>query len=178
MYTNDPLFTLAQDTMQKVAAINVGGQQVIPSQPLGSHGNGMSDPDNSRAAYSALVEQRAAANRANYLDGQPQGTNLLPYQSVLPENDQTIAYAMNPGFHKAASNENELQGLLSESGLFEHVVPPDFETMDAITDVADQVATEKAASATQSLGTEMLNRGYIEALDPELAPYIAAYLGQ
>ena len=178
-YENDPLFHLAVDTLQKSAAINIGGQQVILSQPLGSHGAGLTDPDPSRALYNMLGDQRTQANMMNFLDGQVHGTNLNPYQSVLPENDQTIAYATHhPGMFKAAAvDEEELQSLLADSGLFSQVVPPDFETMDAIEDVANTYAQEKAASDTVELGAAMLNNGYLQALDPALAPYIAAHLG-
>lgn len=156
-------------------------EDAVPTA-FGNHGAGMMNPDPSHARAAIMGEMRASANRQNYLDGQTQGTNLIPYKGVLSERYQTISNAINnvqmnssPEMAKTASdyqrdfvNDMSSRQVEIDGGiypLFDNYVPDSPEMFEQII----ENALNKTASETSMVIAQMINNGQIPE---ELIPYL------
>ncbi len=157
--------------LSKSAAIGVGGQQVVPTAPY-QNAAGLYDPPMEMAGYSALSEARAQINAQTILDGQPVGTNWLPYQQGLNENYQAVQAGMgmqqNPKTASAEEVNYHFQKMAS-SGLFPNPqLLPDMAGWEAI----DMTARQKAASATEAQIANMINSGVLQQVRPDFLPVL------
>ena len=174
MYQNEiqglyNLAVAANNVVTKSAAVGVGGQQVVPTAPY-QNAAGLYDPPAEMAGYTALSEARAQINAQTILDGQPVGTNWLPYQQGLNENYQAVQAGMGMQHSPKTASAEEVNyhfQKMASSGLFPNPqLLPDMNGWDSI----DQVTKSKAASMTEAQIANMINSGVLQQVRPDFIP--------
>lgn len=177
MYNQNQLLALSQ---RAFARTKQASEEAIPTA-FGNHGSGMVNPDPSQARMSIMGEMRSAANRQNYLDGQIQGTNLIPYKGTISERYQTISNAINNipmgGDMMAKTASEEEQEFIHEMSnkvveidgqlvpLFDNFIP---DSRGMYNQMVDNTLS-KTASETNMVIANLIQNGQVPV---ELIPYL------
>lgn len=161
-------------TLQSLAANAIGRVNEMKqkqanefAQPVafGNHSAGLVSPASDRATYSAVMEQRGALNKANFVDEQLQGSNIAQYgQQLAQYGYQWIMEALSaakqmtgtPGVKMASVSNDEWMQKVANTGLFKAYAP----TPEAFIAIMEDTL-EKVANLVPAALVEMHNNGLI-----------------
>lgn len=118
---------IARNALSRVK--QASAEEAVPTA-FGNHGIGIASVEQDRVASAMIGEQRAQANRMNFLDGQPVGTNT--YGLPLPTSFPVVAQSQDPALmgaqagvspKMASMDANQWHTKMANTGYFSQVTP-------------------------------------------------------